>query len=105
MIFFEFYQFIVPKAVLIEKYPGGLVFFKADIPNTTYKEDAELVNVRFLTLEEMNDFVNEVARKGLHFHKLEFFSDDFAVFTPLGPWWDCKWLHFNIALCSFNNKP
>ena len=105
MIFFEFYQFIVPKVILINKYPGGLIFFKADLPNTTYTEDTDIVCVRFLTFEQMNEFVNEVARKGLHFHKEDFYSDDFMVFTTLGPWWNCKWLHFNIHMCSFNNKP
>ncbi len=102
MIFFEFYHFIVPMKTLEAKYPGGLDYFKKDIPNGTYKDDGQLASVRFLTLEEVNTFVDLVAKKGLHFHRMDFYSDDFAVFTTLGLWWTTKWLNYNIAVCTFN---
>ncbi|MFD1629996.1 hypothetical protein [Pseudopedobacter beijingensis] len=100
MILFEFYQFIVSKKVLEQKYPGGLEYFKKDIPNGTYVEDGHLASARFLKLEDINEFVDLVARKGLHFHRQEFYSNDFSVFTAVGPWWPCEWLSFNTMICA-----
>jgi len=99
MILSEFYQFVVPKRVLEQKYPGGLEHFKKDIPNLTYSEDGELASARFLKLDEINSFVDLVARKGLHFHRMEFYSNDFCVFTAVGPWWLSEWLGFNNMAC------
>ena len=102
MIFFEFYQIIVPKKTIEAKYAGGLQHFIKDVTNGTYTYDAQLASSRFLKLDDINAFVDLLAKKGLHFHRQEFYSDDFAVFTALGPWWKNEWLHFNLAICSFN---
>lgn len=99
MIFFEFYQIIVPKKVLLAKYPGGIEHFIKDIPNGTYKDDADLASARFIKLDDINAFVDLIAQKGLYFHRQEFYSDDFAVFTELGPWWNVDWLLYNTAVC------
>ena len=102
MIFFEFYQFVVPKAVLEAKYAGGLQHFINDIPNGTYTEDSNLASARFLKLDDINAFVELVAKKGLHFHRMEFYSDDFSVFTAVGPWWTPERLLFNSSVCLLN---
>ncbi|MFD1629685.1 hypothetical protein [Pseudopedobacter beijingensis] len=99
MIFFEFYQLIVPKQILETKYPGGLEHFIKDIPNGTYTEDARLASARFLKLEEINAFVDLLAGKGLHFHRPEFYSNDFTVFTATGAWWKADWLNANAMIC------
>ncbi|WP_245546819.1 hypothetical protein [Pseudopedobacter saltans] len=90
---------MVPKAVLEAKYAGGLQHFINDIPNGTYAENSNLASARFLKLDDINAFVELVAKKGLHFHRMEFYSDDFTVFTAVGPWWLSEWLSFNTILC------
>nr|WP_294895041.1 hypothetical protein [uncultured Pedobacter sp.] len=102
MIFFESYHFIVPLKLLEAKYPGGLEYFKKDVPNTTYFDDGQIATVRFLLREEINEFVDLVARKGLHFQRQEFYSDDFTVFTPVGAWWKLKNLVSDIIYCHLN---
>lgn len=52
MIFFESYHFIVPLKLLESKYPGGLEYFKKDVPNSTYKDDGQIATVRFLLREK-----------------------------------------------------
>lgn len=104
MLFFESYHFIVPLKILELKYPGGLEHFKRDIPNLTYNDDGQLATARFLRLEEINEFVDLVAKKGLHFHKMDFYSDDFTVFTNLGIWWQAKWLYYNVSVCHYNEN-
>jgi hypothetical protein len=102
MIFFEFYHLIIRKETLEAKYPGGLKHFIKDVPNGTYTDDTELASARFLKLDDINAFVDLLAKKGLHFHREEFYSTDFAVFTGMGQWWTTDWLHYNTAVCFLN---
>lgn len=102
MIHFEFYNFIVPIKTLDKKYPGKLKYFIKDVPNNTYTDDGQLASVRFLSLNEANEFVDLVAKKGLHFHRMDFMSDDFTVCTSLGMWWNVNWLNYHIGICSYN---
>ncbi|HEY1194783.1 hypothetical protein [Flavobacterium sp.] len=43
-----------------------------------------------------------VAKKGLHFQRQDFYSDDFTVFTPVGAWWKLKNLVSDIIYCHLN---
>ena len=103
MIHFEFYNFIVPIKTINEKYSGQLTYFMKDVANGTYTDDGELASVRFLHLEEINDFIDLVIRRGLHFHVMERYSTDFAICTCTGLWWKVNWLIFNIAVCFYKH--
>jgi len=102
MIHFEFYNFIAPIKTIQEKYPGRLLQFVKDVPNPTFIDDGQLVSVRFLHAEDINNFIELVAKKGLHFHKMDFYSHDFTVCTSLGMWWKVKWLNYMVGFCSYN---
>lgn len=105
MIFFESYHFIVPIELIKTKYPGGLEHFKKDVPNETYQDDGQLATVRFLFLDDIHQFIDIVAQKGLHMNRQDLFSGDFTVFTPLGAWWKLKNLVSDVVYCHLNEAP
>jgi hypothetical protein len=85
--------------VLDFKYGGGIEQFKLDIPNHSYKEDDYLVSVRFLTTNETFNFISFVKDLGLHYDEKSNHSDDFALFSWIGHWWDADWLVTDIYKC------
>ena len=99
MIYFEFYNLIARKSTIENKYPGGIEQFRMDIPNSTFHADEHLVSARFLKLDHIVQFTDFLHEQGLHFNKEECYSEDFAVLSFLGFWWNCDWLETNIARC------
>lgn len=101
MIYFEFYSFVIPKMLLAYKYEGGIEQFKLDIPNNSFLEDEYLASARFLKIDQLDQFLEFVKDKGLHYDKEQNYSEDFAVMSWIGPWWQSDWLvtnHFQCAL-------
>ncbi len=92
MIFFEFYAVVIPKTILEEKYPKGIEGFIVDLVNGGCSEDENLVSARFVTLNQLWEYLSFLQEKGLHCDLEEPYSRDFAVVTYLGPWWVTPWL-------------
>lgn len=99
MILFEFYTIVIPKKVLTEKYPHGIVGFATDIVNGSYSDDNELASAMFLRLEPTLNFIDFIQEKGIHFDIEEPYSKDFALISHLGPWWPSTWLQSNFSRC------
>ena len=82
--------------VLEFKYPGGIEQFKLDVTNLTYLEDDHLASARFLRINEIDQFLSFVEEQGLHYDKEKNYSDDFAIMSWIGLWWQADWLHTDV---------
>ena len=86
--------------VLEFKYAGGIEQFKLDVPNFTYQEDDHLASARFLKIDEIDQFLSFVEEQGLHYDKEVNYSDDFALMSWIGLWWQADWLTTDLGKCS-----
>ncbi|HEY9082278.1 MAG TPA: hypothetical protein VIN73_03020 [Vicingaceae bacterium] len=89
----EFFSVVVPKQVIQQKYKGGLVQYKADVPNASYVDDEYLTRVGFMNTRSLDEFCERLIANGLHFDELQHCSNDFVVVQSLiGKRWKVDWL-------------
>ena len=89
----EFFSVVVPKQVIQQKYKGGLVQYKADIPNASYVDDEYLTRVGFMDSKSLDEYCERLITNGLHFDELQQCSTDFVVVQSLiGKRWKVDWL-------------
>ncbi|MCB9188384.1 MAG: hypothetical protein H6599_03785 [Flavobacteriales bacterium] len=92
----EFYSIIVPKKVLIEKYPGGVEQHKSNCPNTSYLDDEYLTRVGFMDYSAVANYCDNLIVKGLQWDDVNRRSDDFVVIqNPFGMSWRVEWVTIN----------
>lgn len=90
-IFLRFFNFIIPKSVITEKFDGGLEFFKESVPNSTFQEDEYLVSVGFMGEMDVEVYKKFLIKKGLSYENNQ--SQDFVITaSPFGPEWKVDWL-------------
>lgn len=92
----EFFSVVVPKQVIQQKYKGGLVQYKADVPNASYVNDEHLTRVGFMDPRPLNEYCKRLVANGLHHDEVKHFSSDFVVVQSLiGKKWEAEWLYLN----------
>ncbi len=95
-----FYNIIIPKIILEEKYNGGIESFKKNIPNKTFQEDNELVSVGFMSPHDVEWYCSELNKNGLEYNNG--CSSDFVVFAQFfGTQWNVDWLDYDRHHCWF----
>jgi hypothetical protein len=98
----EFFNVIVPKRVLQDRYPGGADQYKQDAPPFSYAEDEALTRVAFMNSTEVSEYIDTLLAKGLVYDEDLERADDFSVLTNMwGPSWEVAWLEYDTAKCWF----
>lgn len=83
---------IVPRDVIVRKYPGGLVGYERDCPNRTYCADDHLTRVGFMNPTDVEAFVRRLTSLGF-VHLSHGASIDLCVVDQhRGPTAACAWL-------------
>lgn len=89
----EFFSVVIPKQVIQQKYKGGLVQYKTDVPNASYVDDEHLTRVGFMDSKSLDEYCKRLIANGLHYDEVQQYSTDFVVVQSLiGKRWKADWL-------------
>ena len=91
-VLIEAISVVIRNSTLEEKYPGGLLGYRAACPNQTFCADEHLSRVGFMVPEDVGDFVARLEKIGI-----VPFVDDIAfevvvVDQMIGPTTACDWI-------------
>lgn len=85
---------IIKISSILNKYPGGWLNFKEQVPNYTLCADGELVRVGFMSSEDVKAFVDCLRRHNLIYLYGGTPRDLTVVDQFKGPIVPCDWIHF-----------
>ena len=91
-VLIEGYSVVVRNSDVAAKYPGGSEAYRDACPNATFCADDHLSRVGFMARQDAEDFVDQLAAKGLTSCR-DGASADVALVSQSGtPLWPCGWL-------------
>lgn len=100
---------IVPIRVLEERYPGGLATYRDDCPNNSYLQDEHLARVGFMSTADAEEYLGQVAAKGLRDTDDPSTSDALIICSGREPMPPCSWLvtgeHDGVMACWLRESP
>lgn len=98
----EFFSVIVPVKIVELKYPGGLVSYKADCPNHSFRSSKYLTRVGFMDSNLLDHFVHGLIDLGFEYDEVNHCSKDFVIAQRLyGVSWGVDWAHYNNGVVTF----
>src|SRR5262249_28396254 len=83
---------IVRIRALEARYPGGLTAYRDDCPNNSYLQDDHLTRVGFMSTAEAEQYLGQVALRGLHVTDDPNTSDALIIRSNRAPIPTCHWL-------------
>ena len=101
-VLIEFFSVVVPKTVLLSKYPGGIEQYKEDSPYNSYLEDEHLTRVGFMADYELAEYCEGLITKGFHFDEANNSSTEFVVIQNMfGLRWNVSWVELREDGCAY----
>jgi hypothetical protein len=95
---------VTKKAIIMDKYRGGLGQYIEDCPNSSFCADEHLTAIMFQTLDDAYRWIRRLEIHGLTFIKKGHFADIAMVEKFIGPLvWKCNWLRFVRARAKYFN--
>jgi|GEM_PF-3044174 len=99
---------IVPTRALDERYAGGLKAYRDDCPNNSYLQDDHLARVGFMSTAEAEEYLGQIAAKGLRVTEDPSTSDALILCSGREPA-PCNWLmigeHDGVVACWLRESP
>ena len=84
---------VIKLEAIMDRYPGGFVAFKENVPNQTLCWDDHIVRVGFMVPQDANKFINALEANGLrHLDNDECAVDLIKIDQVGGPVNDCDWI-------------
>ena len=101
---------VVRHEILDARYPGGVMRYAADCPNNTFCSDGRLTRVGFLSMRDVQFFVEMLESHGLTGASAAASGDIAIVDQNQGPDPNCLWVDFGhlpdgIAHCWLAGEP
>jgi tetratricopeptide (TPR) repeat protein len=91
-VLIEGFSVIIRNSTLEAKYPGGVEGYRRDCPNRTFCADEWLSQIGFMVRSDADDFVAQLAAKGLTPYRKDVAEDVALVNSVDGPLRPCPWL-------------
>jgi hypothetical protein len=100
---------IAPIRALEERYPGGLAAYRDDCPNNSYLQDDHLTRVGFMSTADAEEYLGQVAAKGLRVTGDPSTSEALILCSGREPMPPCDWLvtgeHDGVVACWLRGSP
>jgi len=95
MVSLKLYNVFIPKHIVEDHYPGGIVAFRTDFPEEKQAEDEYMCCLYGKNATDIRPFIDQLTRNGIHFDPRKNESDQFTVLAKEGLWWKSPWLIHN----------
>lgn len=96
-VLIEALNVVVRRALLEQRFPGGIIGFQDIVPNKTFCADEHLVRVGFMDPASVGDFVATLERYGFELFDGSRFTDMAVVDQLRGPTAPAPWLTMERA--------
>ncbi|HBX53143.1 MAG: hypothetical protein A2275_02640 [Bacteroidetes bacterium RIFOXYA12_FULL_35_11] len=89
----NFFNVIIPRKLVEEKYNGGIVQFFSEHPVHYFQQDDFLIKTSFMDSESMHKFIDILVSKGLEYDYEKKYSNDFVIIGSItGNEWNVDWI-------------
>jgi len=92
-IVLNFYNVIIPRKIIQEKYEGGIIQFFKEHPVKYFKQDEFLIKTSFMEWDSMQKFIEILFSKGIEYDNEKKYSNDFVIIGSItGYEWKVDWI-------------
>jgi hypothetical protein len=94
----ELFSIVIRREAVIRSYPGGVVQYAKDCPNSTYCHDDHLTCIGFMSQDDAVRFADGVMRHGISAEEIALVDQNRGLVTPRD-WAECAKHKDGWAVC------